>query len=118
MAEIDPPTTGEELAIAGLEPVARPERSPVAWRRSDPDVVVAWKPPSAARLDARPANDAEGQAGSPSFGRREIAPGDIRKLDIDPTTASDRRWIGWVIAGAGALIAALLGMMAGGVLAL
>jgi hypothetical protein len=59
---------------------------------------VAWRPPSAARFDTRVANDVEGEPAT-----RVGRPGDLPD---------------WVVVAGGGLIAALMGALAGGVLAL
>lgn len=112
--------------VSELEPVARASADKVAWRRADvtetATATAAWKPPSSERLDARPANDdltsAGASAGEGSFGRRLIPPGVVRHLSGDSSTRGDRAWISWLIAGGGAILAALLGMMLGGKLAI
>jgi hypothetical protein len=122
-AETPPEPDGDTGA---LEAVVRHDRARVRWRREELPGGVAWKPPTVTRFDGQPANDgSEDRAFEPhpattggAFGRRDIPPGVVRHLATDPTARRDRRWIGWTIAGVGALIAALLGVMAGGGLAL
>lgn len=67
-------------------------------RAADAFETVAWRPPSSARFDTRVANDPE------------VAEPELRELIADLP--------GWVTVVAGGLVAALLGAMLGGALAL
>ena len=81
--------------------IAPPQRfyAPRPWgRAADAFETVAWRPPTAARFDTRVANDPE------------VAEPTLKQLIADLP--------GWVTVIAGGLVAALMGALMGGMLAL
>lgn len=81
-----------------MTPVRHPEGVRAYGRAADAFETVAWRPPSAARFDTRVANDPATPQPTP---REAIA--------LLP---------GWVTVVAGGVVAALMGALAGGALAL
>lgn len=81
-----------------MAPVRRPETRKTYGRAVNAFDAVAWRAPSAARFDGRPANDAE--VSEPRLG--EII----------------ARMPGWVAVMAGGAVAALMGALVGGALSL
>lgn len=87
------------METLSVTPARRLEGVRAYGRAADAFETVAWRPPSAARFDARTAND---PAVAPDPTLREL-------IDELP---------GWVTVVAGGLVAALMGAMMGGALAL
>lgn len=81
-----------------MTPARRPEGVRGCGRAADAFETVAWRPPSSARFDTRVAND----PATPEPTLKELT------ADLP----------GWVTVVAGGLVAALMGAMLGGVLAL
>ncbi|MDP3656713.1 MAG: hypothetical protein Q8R45_07100 [Brevundimonas sp.] len=81
-----------------MTPVRRLYAHKIYGRAVNAFDAVAWRPPSAARFDGRPANDAE------------VSEPTLKEMTADMP--------GWGMVVAGGAIAALMGALVGGALAL
>ena len=85
-----------DMEMSPVTPARRLEGVRAYSRSADAFDTVAWRPPSAARFDARVAND---------------PPHDPTIKDLEAEMP------GWVVIAVGGLVAAILGMLLGGALA-
>jgi hypothetical protein len=85
------------MEMSPMTPARRLEGVRVYGRAADAFETVAWRPPSAVRFDTRVANDPE-----------------VAEPTLKETIASVP---GWVMVVAGGLVAALMGALVGGMLA-
>lgn len=86
------------MELSPLTSARRPEAVRPWGRAADAFETVAWRPPSSARFDARVANDADAAGPTTRQGSADLP--------------------AWVTIIAGGVVAALMGVLVGGALAL